>query len=126
MSPAPTTDVRLDPTSAVAPYEQIRAQLAAGIAAGSIVAGTRLPTVRTLAGQLGVAVNTVARSYRELESAGLVETAGRAGTVVSAAGSASRQRIVEAAHEYAALALSVGMGRDEAGRIAAAALADPH
>jgi DNA-binding transcriptional regulator YhcF (GntR family) len=124
MSPASTPNLRIDPGSAVAPYEQIRSQLAAGIAAGSIVAGTRLPTVRTLATELGVAVNTVARSYRELEAAGLVETAGRAGTVVSAAGSASRQRVVDAAHEYAALALSVGVDREEASRIAAAALAD--
>jgi DNA-binding transcriptional regulator YhcF (GntR family) len=115
---APTVDA----ASAVAPYEQIRSQLAASITSGQLPPGTRLPTVRTLAVQVGVAVNTVARSYRELEAAGLVETAGRAGTVVSAAGDASRERLVAAAQNYAALAAAVGVGRDEAGRIVTGAL----
>jgi DNA-binding transcriptional regulator YhcF (GntR family) len=124
MSPTPLPGLSIDPASAIAPYEQIRAEIAAGIATGSIVAGTRLPTMRTLAVQLGVAVNTVARSYRELEAAGLVETRGRAGTTVSAAGSASRERVVSAARNFAALAVSLGVDREEATRIVAAALAD--
>ena len=122
MSPATIPDLSIDPTAAAPPYEQIRAELASRIAAGVLAAGTRLPTVRMLAGELGVAVNTVARSYRELEAAGLVETGGRAGTVVSAAGSASRARVVAAAQDYAALAVAVGVDRDEAVRIVAAAL----
>lgn len=115
-------DLRIDPASPVPPYEQVRAQVAAGIATGSIAAGTRLPTVRTLATALGLAVNTVARSYRELEAAGLVETRGRAGTVVSAAGNASRGRVVAAAQAYVALASSLGVSRDEAARIIYSAL----
>jgi DNA-binding transcriptional regulator YhcF (GntR family) len=121
MTPASIPDLDIDSASAVAPYEQIRTQLAARIADGSIVAGTRLPTVRTLAVQLGVAVNTVARSYRELEAAGLVETGGRAGTIVSAAGSELRERLMSAAGRYAALAISVGADRREAMEMVAAA-----
>jgi DNA-binding transcriptional regulator YhcF (GntR family) len=78
--------------------------------------------VRDLAKQLGVAVNTVAKSYRELEAAGLVETRGRGGTVVSAGGDRGRQRVVAAAHGYAKLARDVGVGADDALRIVSAAL----
>jgi DNA-binding transcriptional regulator YhcF (GntR family) len=79
-----TIDVRIDADSPVAPYEQVRTRIAALAADGALPAGTRLPPVRTLAVQLGLAVNTVARAYRELESAGLVQTRGRQGTVVTA------------------------------------------
>lgn len=65
-------------------YEQIRAQLAGYISTGALGAGDRLPTVRGLATDLGIAVNTVARAYTELESAGLVSTGRRIGTVVTA------------------------------------------
>ncbi len=81
--------ITVDATSFVPPYEQVRSQLAAQISGGDLVAGTTLPTVRRLAVDLGLAVNTVARAYRELEAAGLVATHGRAGTVVTAAGDAS-------------------------------------
>ncbi|NUP46597.1 MAG: GntR family transcriptional regulator [Catenulispora sp.] len=75
--------VELDETSPVPPYEQIRAQVAAMIGSGALPPGTRLPPIRQLAGDLGLAVNTVARAYRELESAGLVASRVRTGTVVA-------------------------------------------
>lgn len=75
--------VAVDPSAPVAPFEQLRGQIAAQVADGTLPAGTRLPTVRALAGELGLAVNTVARVYRELEADGVVRTAGRNGTVVS-------------------------------------------
>jgi DNA-binding transcriptional regulator YhcF (GntR family) len=112
----------VDSTSTVAPYEQVRSQLAAQISDGQLVPGTRLPTVRALAEDLRLAPNTVARAYRELEAAGLVETRGRAGTVVSAAGDASRAHLVVAAHTYAALAREFGIPADEASRIVTEAL----
>jgi DNA-binding transcriptional regulator YhcF (GntR family) len=52
--------------------------------------------VRQLADDLGLAVNTVARSYRELEAAGLVETRGRGGTVVTTGGDQARERLLAA------------------------------
>ncbi|MET1064252.1 MAG: GntR family transcriptional regulator [Arthrobacter sp.] len=71
--------------SATPPYEQIREQISSLIALGALAAGTRLPTVRRLAADLGIAAGTVARAYRELEQSGLVETRRRNGTVVSGA-----------------------------------------
>ncbi|MGA5036243.1 GntR family transcriptional regulator [Streptomyces capoamus] len=78
------TAVRVDTTSPVPPYEQIRAQLAALIATGRLREGERLPTVRQLAADLGLAAGTVARAYRELETASLIRTRRGAGTRVAA------------------------------------------
>lgn len=114
--------IAVDPGSAVPPFEQVRAQLAARIGDGSLVVGTRLPTVRGLADDLGLAVNTVARAYRELEAAGLVETRGRAGTVVSAAGDRMQQRLLAAAHAYAQVVRELGADPERAGEIVRAAL----
>lgn len=105
------------------PYEQIRVQLARQINDGVLVVGARLPTIRGLAADLGLAVNTVARAYRELEDAGLVETRGRGGSFVSAAGQDSRRRAWEAAQRYAEAVDALGLDRDEARRIVEAVLA---
>ena len=66
-------NISIDPASATPPYEQVRLRIAALAADGELAAGARLPPVRQLAGDLGLAVNTVARAYRELEQAGLVD-----------------------------------------------------
>ena len=81
----------LDPDSTVPPFEQLRTQIATRAAAGDLPAGTRLPTVRALAAELGLAANTVAKAYRALETDGVVTTEGRRGTVVSGASSDARQ-----------------------------------
>ena len=69
--------------SPVPPFEQIRAQITSLITVGTLAPGTRLPTVRSLASDLGLAAGTVARAYKELELAGLTETRRRNGTVVA-------------------------------------------
>ena len=74
---------RLDPGSPHPPFEQIKAQISEGRATGALAAGFRLPPVRRLAEELGLAANTVARAYRELESEGVIETRGRAGSFVT-------------------------------------------
>ncbi|MBT8224349.1 MAG: GntR family transcriptional regulator [Dactylosporangium sp.] len=118
--------ITVDAHSQVPPYEQIRAQLAREIQARGLVVGTRLPTVRHLATDLGLAVNTVARAYRELEEAGLIETRGRAGSFVAADGDPDREEARRAAERYARLAVTLGIDRDEALRIVQAAIsADP-
>ena len=99
-------------TSPDPPYEQIRQQVAAGVASGELAAGTRLPTVRALAEQLGLASNTVARAYRELEHAGVVTTRGRAGTVVN--GDGADRAAKKAARTYADAMRALGIGQDEA------------
>lgn len=77
-----TAGMSVDLGSATPPYEQIRAQVSSLIALGALAPGTRLPTVRSLAADLGIAAGTVARAYRELEQAGLTEARRRNGTVV--------------------------------------------
>jgi len=114
--------IEIDPTSDVAPYEQVRSKLAQRITAGSLVVGTRLPPVRRLATELGLAANTVARAYRELEEAGLVETRGRGGTIVSAAGDRARARLGRAAEVYADTARELGIEAEEALRMIRSAL----
>ncbi|GAA4536505.1 MULTISPECIES: GntR family transcriptional regulator [Nonomuraea] len=112
----------IDAASPVPPYEQLRAQLAGQIHDGTLPVGSRLPTIRQLAANLGLAVNTVGRAYRELEEAGLIETRGRAGSFVSAAGEEGRERARRAAADYAAVVASVGIDPHEALRIVEAAL----
>ncbi|MFE4834227.1 GntR family transcriptional regulator [Arthrobacter sp. NPDC056691] len=77
-----TAGISVDVGSPTPPYEQIRLQISALIAAGGLTAGTRLPAVRSLAADLGLAAGTVARAYKELEQSGLIETRRRNGTVV--------------------------------------------
>jgi DNA-binding transcriptional regulator YhcF (GntR family) len=104
----------VDPTSTVPPFEQVRAGLADRIRAGSLAAGERLPPVRRLAEELGLAVNTVARAYRELEEAGLVETRGRGGTVVAWSPDSATRDLEQAAAAYAARAAALGVGAADA------------
>jgi DNA-binding transcriptional regulator YhcF (GntR family) len=114
--------VLIDATIAVPPYEQIRVQLATQINDGTLPVGTKLPTVRALASELGIAANTVARAYRELESAALLETRGRAGTFVGANGDVSKARASMAAAEYVSIIDGLGVDRTTAMAIVAAAL----
>lgn len=74
----------IDPASSVPPYEQLRRHIAARIDAGDLEVDSRLPTVREMARQTGLANNTAAKAYRELESAGYIRTEGRRGTFVEA------------------------------------------
>jgi DNA-binding transcriptional regulator YhcF (GntR family) len=112
----------VDPASPVPPYEQLRSQFARQIQDRTLAVGSRLPTVRQLAADLGLATNTVARAYRELEEAGLVEGRGRAGTFVAITGERAREQAGRAAAQYATTALSLGLNADEALRMVDAAL----
>jgi GntR family transcriptional regulator len=80
---SPSLPLTLDLTSTSGVAEQIQQQILALVAAGTLVSGDRLPPVRTLAAELGVAPNTVAKAYGRLEHEGWVLTAGRRGTVVA-------------------------------------------
>ncbi|WP_405103292.1 GntR family transcriptional regulator [Micromonospora sp. NBC_01412] len=112
----------VDPASPVPPYEQVRGQLAEQIGDGRLPVGARLPTVRGLAGELGLAVNTVARAYRELEAAGLLETRGRHGTFVAPGRDDAVDRLQRAAVGYAAEAARLGVAPDAALDLVRAAL----
>ena len=69
--------------SGVPVYRQIMDQVRAGMASGTLAAGDQLPTVRQLAVDLAINPNTVARSYRELELSGLLETHQGTGSFIS-------------------------------------------
>lgn len=90
----------IDANSATPPFEQLRTQVRDAVAAGDLAAGAKLPTVRALAEQLGLAANTVARAYRELETDGIIETRGRAGSFVAPQGDAAQQQAHVAAREF--------------------------
>ena len=107
-------NIVIDTASPVPPYEQLRAQIAALVASGDLNAGTRLATVRQMAADLGLAANTVARSYRELEADGIVATHGRRGTFVRTTAIASASSARQLAREYAANARRLGLTCPEA------------
>ena len=92
---------QIDHDAEVPPFEQARSQIAGLIAAGDLPSGTRLPTVRALAGELGLAVNTVARVYKELEADGLVVTEGRRGTFVKSTSTGAAVHDMTAAYVQA-------------------------
>ena len=107
--------VLVDPDGSRPLFDQLRTQIIGGVRDGRLPPGTRLPTVRDLAAQLKMAVNTVARAYRELEAAGLLETRGRFGTFVARVDPADAA-MATAAHAFTSTAKALGVGRDEAVR----------
>ena len=108
--------VTVDTASAEPPYEQVRRQIAEGAATGALKPGHKLPTVRQLATDLGLAANTVARAYRELETDGVIETHGRRGTFIATRklGDAEADK---AAETYVRTARRQGLSVDEAIRL---------
>jgi DNA-binding transcriptional regulator YhcF (GntR family) len=111
--------VEIDARSPVPPFEQLRLQITALIEHGALADGQRLPTVRQLAADLGAAPGTVARTYKEMERRGLIESRGRHGTRVAMRGSdratvqADESRLAEAARVFAETARSVGASERE-------------
>ena len=75
--------IALDRSSPEPLWEQLSTAIAERIRRGSLAPGTRLPTVRVLAGDLELAPNTVAKAYRALEDKGLIVGRGRRGTFVT-------------------------------------------
>lgn len=108
-----TPALEIDLTSSVPPYEQIRLQVLAHIAAGHLRVGDRLPTIRALAADLGVATGTVARAFRELEQAGVVTTRRRTGTVVTDGAAPPDDAVRRAATHLVDVARGAGLSDDE-------------
>ena len=88
----------IDAKSAVPIYVQVAEQIRQRIAAGVLVPGEQLPTVRRLATHLLINPNTVVRVYRDLEQEGLLETRRGSGTFVASTATAlalsGRQRVL--------------------------------
>jgi GntR family transcriptional regulator len=79
--------IHISPEDGVPIYLQIVVQVKYLVASGRLAADEELPPIRTLAEQLRINPNTVARAYRELEIAGVVSKRRTTGTYVSSAGS---------------------------------------
>jgi GntR family transcriptional regulator len=113
-----TVALRIDGQDPTPPYEQLHRQLATAIAFGALEPGTRLPPVRQLAADLGVATGTVMRAYAELEAGGFVTSRRGGGTSVAkvprALDSEERQRALDAqAAGFVAQARLLGVGDDD-------------
>jgi GntR family transcriptional regulator len=109
--------VVVDAASSTPVHEQLFEQFRRHVLAGTLPPGTRLPAIRQLANDLGVAPGTVARAYRELESAGIVTTRRPQGTFVAK----QRRREAESAtllrqlaQRFAEQAEQLGAGVDDA------------
>ncbi|OYN88622.1 GntR family transcriptional regulator [Parenemella sanctibonifatiensis] len=106
----------VDPRSSVPPFEQLRSQLMAQIDSGELPPASKLPPVRRLAADLGIAPNTVARAYRELEAAGYVRAAGRNGTSVVGPQrqphAGAEAEAFSATRAYVARMRELGLGRE--------------
>jgi GntR family transcriptional regulator len=107
---------------AASPSEQVRTRIADLIGSGRLLPGDRLPTVRGLAAQLGIAANTVARAYKALESDGLVEAHSRAGTRVATGERTAEAALTALAAKFAAAAHDAALTEARAVEIVRAAL----
>lgn len=117
-----STDLRIDTEDPTSAYEQICRQIAEGAADGSLPVGTRLPTVRGLATDLGVAPGTVAKAYTQLEEAGVVQGRGRSGTFVSASAGSAKTQAAHAAATFAHTTRHLGQSTEDLVGIVRAAL----
>jgi GntR family transcriptional regulator len=109
--------LEVDPRSGVPLYVQLVEQIKRAVQVGILRPGESLPTVRRLAAELHIALNTIVKAYAELETLGIIETRGGAGTVIRAgvdevlrpeAMDQLRERLRTLANDAAALEVSEG------------------
>ncbi|MEB0000739.1 GntR family transcriptional regulator [Cryobacterium breve] len=112
----------VDEHSPTPPFEQLRLQVLEAVRTGAVAPGDKLPTVRRLADELGLAPNTVARAYRELEQGEVIETRGRLGSFIAATGDPTRRQAQRAAAEFAERMRALGLATDDALALVSAAL----
>ena len=118
MTIAAAARFRLDTSSGVPFYRQIIDQVLLGVADGRLTPGTQLPTVRQLAVDLSVNLNTVAKAYREMEIRGIVDTQQGTGTFISTRraerkSSERRKALDGLVDRFVSLASSNGFSLDE-------------
>jgi len=103
-------------------YEQVAAQVRQFVSSGALDPGMALPSVRALAGNLGVNLNTIARAYRLLESEGFLVIRDRSGVVVAAPAEevegTMRDKLYDELRSTLARLRQAGMATDTATRIA--------
>jgi GntR family transcriptional regulator len=111
-------EFKLDPKSGVPFYRQIIDQIRFGISAGHFKVGDQLPTVRALAVQLKVNLNTVNKAYKELEIKSILETQQGTGTFIGTAGlkipdRERKDKLESICREFLSIAFSYGFSTDE-------------
>ena len=111
-------NIVVDPDDPTPPYEQLRRQIGDLIGSGSLAAGDRLPPLRQLANDLGLAVGTVARAYRALEGEGLLLSRRCGGTRVAPAAAPfptqeRQKRLADLTASYIARARALGASDDD-------------
>ena len=107
--------ITLNPDTDVPVFQQIHDELVLAIARGQLLAGEKLDPVRHVAADIGINPATVKHAYDLLVADGLVETAGRSGSIVrlGAHTAAQEQQVRQRLHRVAALARAQGFSTDE-------------
>ncbi len=111
-------EFKLDPKSGVPFYRQIIDQIRYGIATGMLKVGEQLPTVRALAVQLKVNLNTVNKAYKELEIKNILETQQGTGTFIGSLGVKISERerkdkLSAISREFLSIAFSYGFSVED-------------
>ena len=108
----------LDPKAGTPFYRQIIDQIKFGIASGHLKIGEQLPTVRALAVELKVNLNTVAKAYKELEIQNVLETQQGTGTFIGKTeikitDKERNQKLQEICNEFSTIAFSYGFTTEQ-------------
>ncbi|MDP4224652.1 MAG: GntR family transcriptional regulator [Bacteroidota bacterium] len=108
----------LDPKTGIPFYRQIIDQIKYGIASGNLTAGEQLPTVRALAVELKVNLNTITKAYKELEIQNILETQQGSGTFigktnVSIPAKEKSKKLNSICNEFMTIAYSYGFTVEE-------------
>ncbi len=104
---------KLDPKAGAPFYRQIIDQIKFGIASGNLKTGEQLPTVRSLAVELKVNLNTVAKAYKELEIQNVLETQQGTGTFINntqikVSEKEKSKKLQDICNEFSTIAFSYG------------------
>lgn len=108
----------LDQKTGIPFYRQIIDQIRFGIASGKLAVGEQLPTVRALAVELKVNLNTIAKAYKELEIQNILETQQGTGTFISSTEnkmfeSERQQKLQSIIRDFTTITFSYGFTIDE-------------
>jgi len=108
----------LDPSGGTPFYRQLIDQIKFGIASGNLKTGEQLPTVRSLAVELKVNLNTIAKAYKELEILGILDTQQGSGTFINANGNVlsneeKQRKIQDICKEFLTVAYTYGFSKEE-------------
>ena len=111
-------EFKLDPKSGIPFYRQIIDQIRYGILSGKLKTGEQLPTVRALAIELKVNLNTISKAYRELEIQNVLETQQGTGTfigtfMVDIPEKERRKKLNDICMEFFNIAASYGFDEDD-------------